>query len=76
MPRTRPSDDDIRDRASDAAAEMLLDLEREQFLLARDRKLDCERLVDRRDRVIRELNVNDRADDLDYFTGVHLIKVA
>ena len=54
-----------------AAAEMLLDFQREHLLQARRRELDGQGLVNRGDRVFRELDVNDRADDLSDFAGVH-----
>ena len=56
--------------AGDAAAEVLLDLERERFLFAVDREVDREGLIDGRDGVFGELDVDDGADDLDDFTGV------
>ena len=63
-----------RDGAGEAAAEVLLDLERQHLLLAGDRELDGERLVDGRDGVLGELDVDDGADDLDDFAGVHVGK--
>ena len=60
------------DRAGEAAAEVLLDLEGEQLDLAGHFELDGERLVDGRDRVLGELDVDHGADDLDDFSGVHL----
>src|SRR5690606_14227074 len=60
-----------RDRASDTAAEVLLDLERQQLLFASDLEIDGERLVDGRDGVLGELDVDDGADDLDDLAGVH-----
>ena len=51
---------------------MLLDFQGEELLPARGREFDREGLVDRRDGVLRELDVNDGADDLDDFAGVHL----
>src|ERR1700690_647558 len=50
---------------------MLLDLKRELFTPASDREIDGERLIDGRNGVFGELHVDDGADDLDDFTGVH-----
>ncbi len=58
------------DRAGDALAEMLLDLESQLFLATGDGEVHGEGLVDRGNRVFRELDVNDGADDLDDFAGV------
>jgi len=60
-----------RDRPGEPGAEMLLHLEGQQFLLAADLEVDRERLVDGRDGVLGELDVDDRADDLDDFSGIH-----
>jgi hypothetical protein len=49
---------------------VLLHLEGEHSLLAGDLEVDGQRLVDGRDGVLRELDVNDGADDLDDFAGV------
>jgi hypothetical protein len=49
---------------------VLLNFERERLFLAADGEVDRERLVDGRDGVFRELDVNDGADDLDDFTLV------
>ena len=57
-PRFRPSDAPMRDRAHDAVAELLLHFEREIDVL------ELQRFVDVRDRLARELHVDDRADDL------------
>ena len=58
------------DRAGDAAPEVLLNLEREKFFFTGDLKCDGEGLVDRRDAVIGELNVDDGTDNLDDFAGI------
>jgi hypothetical protein len=58
-------------RAS-AGAEVLLDLEREQFLLAGDDEIDGQRLVNGGDGVLGELDVDDGADDLNDLAGIHV----
>ena len=58
------------DRAHEAFAEVLLDLEGQRLLLAADGEVDGERLVNGRDGVLGELHVDDGADDLDDFALV------
>src|SRR5690606_29907558 len=62
------------DGAGHAFAEVLLNLEGEQLGLVTDRELDGERLVDGRDAVHGELHVDDGADDLDDFAGIHYLR--
>jgi RNase P/RNase MRP subunit p29 len=59
------------DGARDAVTEVLLDFQGELLRLPGYLKVDGERLVDGRDGVGGELDVNDRADDLDDFASVH-----
>ena len=54
-----------RDGAHDAVAELLLHLEREVHVR------ELQRLVDLRDRLARELDVDDRADDLRNLARCH-----
>ena len=55
-----------RDRAHDAVAELLLDFERQALLGQRIVAfLDDQRVVDLRQRLARELDIDDRADALD-----------
>jgi hypothetical protein len=61
-----------RDRARDTGADVLLHFQGQQLLHACRGELDGQGLIDRRDRILRELHVNDGADDLDDFAGVHV----
>ena len=57
-----------RDRAHDAVAELLLHFERD-----RRRAFDFQRVVHLRHLVARKFDVDDRADDLNYFALTHVM---